>query len=128
MRPRSHSLTHPLPTPKIIRRVLINLVFVLGAVTGIFLLNPASLGQEKDQSPPPKTKQNNLPVNWLYGAYVPTDVPLVSLTNSQRGQLYLRQTYLTWGIYFKTAFFAVIDQGTDSPPGWDGGAGAYGKD
>ncbi len=67
----------------------------------------------------PATSVNTqLPVNWLYGAYVPKDVPLVPLTGKQRFKLYIRQTYTTPGIYIKTGFFAVHDQITGSPPAW----------
>lgn len=62
-------------------------------------------------------------MNWLYGSFVPKDVPLVPLTPHQRFQLYLRQTYMTWGIYFKTIFFAGYGQIRNSPPEWDGASG-----
>jgi hypothetical protein len=70
---------------------------------------------------------NAIQVNWLYGAYLPRNVKLVKLTPHQRKQLYLRQTYLTWGIYFKTAAFSLADQASNSPMEWGGGIGAYGK-
>ena len=66
-------------------------------------------------------------VNWLYGAYVPRDVALRTLTNHERGQLYLRQTFLPWGIYLKTGIFSLGDQAKGSPRGWVGGIGGYGK-
>jgi hypothetical protein len=74
-----------------------------------------------------KTDTHEINVNWLYGAYVPRDVPLKPLTGHQRKQLYFRQTYTTWGIYAKTAFFALGDQAGDSPPEWGDGFGGYGK-
>jgi hypothetical protein len=67
-------------------------------------------------APPPVNTQ--LPVNWLYGAYVPKDVPLVPLTGKQRFKLYIRQTYTTPGIYIKTGFFALHDQVKNTPPAW----------
>jgi len=66
---------------------------------------------------------SQLNVNWLYGAYVPKDVPLKSLTNPQRFQLYLRQSFTTPGIYAKSALFTIGDQISDSPPEWHGGTG-----
>lgn len=76
-------------------------------------------GQQKtDQQ---SGKQIN--VNWLYGSFVPKDVPLVPLTPHQRFQLYVSSTYTTWGIYLKTLFFASIDQIKDTPPEWNGGSG-----
>jgi hypothetical protein len=59
-----------------------------------------------------------LPVNWLYGAYVPKDVPLVALDGRERFKLYIRQTYTTPGIYIKTGFFAMHDQVRNTPPEW----------
>lgn len=59
-----------------------------------------------------------LPVNWLYGAYVPKDAPLVALNGRERFKLYIRQTYTTPGIYIKTGFFAVHDQVRGTPPEW----------
>ena len=50
---------------------------------------------------------SQLPVNWLYGAYIPKDAPLVALNGHQRFKLYVRQTYTTPGIYIKTGFFAA---------------------
>ncbi len=80
------------------------------------------LAAQETQQSTPSAQENSkeLQVNWLYGAFVPKEVPLTSLTNSQRGKLYLRQTYLGWGPYLKTGFFAISDQITNSPPEWDG--------
>lgn len=66
-------------------------------------------------------------MNWLHGAFVPKDVPLTSLTNSQRGMLYLRQTYIGWAPYLKTGFFAISDQITNSPPEWAAGVAGFGQ-
>jgi hypothetical protein len=73
----------------------------------------------------PADKQIN--VNWLYGSFVPKDVPLLPLTPKQRFNLYLHQTYITWGIYIKTVFFALNDQRKNTPPQWDGGFSGFGK-
>jgi hypothetical protein len=83
------------------------------------------------QSPPMQPEQpavnTQLPVNWLYGAYIPKDVPLVALTGPERFKLYLRQTYTTPGIYIKTGFFAVHDQVHNTPPAWEDGFPGFAK-
>ncbi len=70
---------------------------------------------------------SQLPVNWLYGAYVPKDVPLETLDGRDRFRLYIRQTYTTPGIYIKTGFFALTDQATDNPPAWGDGFSGFAK-
>jgi hypothetical protein len=86
----------------------------------------SAAGQEPDsetnEQPSPA-----LSVNWLYGAYVPKDVPLVPLSSSERRQLWVRQTFLTTGIYFKTGVFALGDQINGKPPEWDGNAKGFGQ-
>lgn len=52
-------------------------------------------------------ENEQLKVNWLYGAYVPKDVPLLSLTSEQRLKLYTRQSFTTPGIYLKIGLFTV---------------------
>jgi hypothetical protein len=75
------------------------------------------------QPPPPAQSEpavnTQLPVNWLYGAYIPKDVPIFALNGPERFKLYIRQTYTTPGIYIKTGFFALHDQVRD--PGGMGG-------
>jgi len=66
----------------------------------------------------PSNPESQINVNWLYGSYVPKDVPLESLDGKQRFKLYTRQTYTTWGIYIKTTLFALHDQIHDSNPQW----------
>ena len=65
-------------------------------------------------------------MNWLYGAYVPKDVPLITLNGNQRWKLYVKQTFTTPGIYAKTVLFAAGDQITDSPREWDRDLGGFG--
>ena len=83
--------------------------------------------------PPASTQPTAAPpagqinVNWLYGSYVPKDVPLVPLDGGQRAKLYVRQTYTTIGIYVKTSFFAVHDQIHDVHPEWGGGWDGFAK-
>jgi hypothetical protein len=64
------------------------------------------------------TPQNQLAVNWLYGAYIPKDAPIEPLTGAERYRLFIRQSFTTPGIYVKTAFFAIHDQVRNSPPEW----------
>jgi len=64
-------------------------------------------------------------VNWLYGSYVPKDVPLRPLNGHERLKLYFRQTYTTPGIYIKTTIFAVRDQVADSNPEWGNDAAGF---
>ena len=66
-------------------------------------------------------------VNWLYGSYVPKDVPLQALNGRERVTLYFRQTYLTPGIYAKTTLFAVRDQITEHLPEWGDGFPGFAK-
>ena len=71
--------------------------------------------------------QAQINVNWLYGSYVPKDVPLESLNTRMRWKLYLRQTYTTPGIYIKTLLFATHDQVTNSNPQWGDGFEGFAK-
>jgi len=66
----------------------------------------------------PSTSGQRLPVNWLYGAYIPTEVPLEPLSDADRWHLYVRQGFTTPGIYVKTVLFTISDQARDSPAGW----------
>ncbi len=85
--------------------------------------------QEPNKTPStPATSENTtLPVNWLYGAYLPKDAPIQPLTGEERFKLYLRQTYTTPGIYVKTAFFSIHDQIKDTEPDWGDGASGFAK-
>jgi hypothetical protein len=84
--------------------------------------NPPAPGQQTTPQQPGK----QINVNWLYGSFVPKDVPLVPLTPHQRFQLYLNQTYITYGIYIKTVLFAANGQIKNSPSEWEGASG-FGK-
>jgi hypothetical protein len=69
----------------------------------------------------PATAQNQLAVNWLYGAYIPKDAPIVALDGKERYRLFIRQSFTTPGIYIKTGFFTIHDQVRNSPPEWGDG-------
>jgi hypothetical protein len=77
--------------------------------------------QETSQTSAQPSVNTTLPVNWLYGAYIPKDAPLVALNGKQRFKLYIRQTFTTPGIYIKTGFFALHDQVKNTPSDWGDG-------
>jgi hypothetical protein len=83
---------------------------------------PATSQEQSNQQ-----SNEQLNVNWLYGAYVPKEAPLVSLTGYQRGELFVRQTFTTPGIYIKSAFLSLVDQASGTPYGWGGGIDGYGR-
>lgn len=93
------------------------------AVTGT--TGAAQTSDEKTPTTQPESQE--LKVNWLYGAYVDKDVPLEPLSNHQRFQLFLRQSFLTPGVYLKTAFFSLTDQAQNHPQEWGDGFGGYAK-
>jgi hypothetical protein len=92
---------------------------------GLILAALLTTASAQETTQPPVNTQ--LPVNWLYGAYVPKDVPLVPLTGPERFKLYVRQTYTTPGIYIKTGFFALHDQVRDTPADWGDGFSGFAK-
>jgi hypothetical protein len=100
-----------------------------GSILAMLLLGPSCTAQEPVEAPqsPVTSVNTTLPVNWIYGAYVPKDVPIVPLTGEERFKLYLRQTYTTPGIYVKTGFFAIHDQVKETEPEWGDGASGFGK-
>lgn len=83
---------------------------ILVTVAGLKFAVPLLLAQS--------VTSGQINVNWLYGSYVPKDVPLISLDARARVKLYVRQTYTTPGIYIKTTLFAVHDQVADRHPQW----------
>ena len=91
------------------------------------LLASFCFGQDHVEQLRTPTVNETVPVNWLYGAYIPKDAPIESLNNEERFNLYLRQTYTTSGIYIKTGLFLIHDQGVDAPPGWGQGASGLAK-
>ena len=93
------------------------------------LLVHACLGQDgvSVSQVEPATTQNQLAVNWLYGAYIPKDAPIVTLDGNERYRLFIRQSFTTPGIYIKTGFFAIHDQVRDSPPEWEDGFEGFAK-
>jgi hypothetical protein len=87
----------------------------------------SNLAQETTQKNSGTQNSGQIQVNWLYGSYVPKEVPLESLNGDMRFKLYIRQTYLTWGIYFKTLCFTLRDQNHDTYPEWGDGFDGFMK-
>jgi hypothetical protein len=100
----------------------------------VVLLGTMAWGRENDDERngmPPKEQSvqgaQQLKVNFIYGAYVPKDVPLVSLTGHQRAHLFVLQTFTTPGIYVKTTFLALMNQASGTPYEWGGGFEGFGR-
>jgi hypothetical protein len=87
---------------------------------------PASLAQQTKSSTP-ASETEKLPVNWLYGPYVPKEAPLTAMSLKSRERLYERQTFTTPGIYVRSGFLGLIDQAEGNPKQWGGGMGGYGQ-
>jgi hypothetical protein len=88
---------------------------------------PATADQHAQTPQTSKEEDKQIKVNWLYGAYVPKDVKLEPLNGDQRVKLWVRATFTTIGIYFKTAAFSVSDQIQNKPAAWGDGWAGYGK-
>jgi hypothetical protein len=97
-------------------RKIAALVFVVMTMPGVIPVLSA-------QSQPDK----QINVNWLYGSYVPKEIPLKPLDSNARFKLYVRQTYTTPGIYIKTTLFAVRDQIVDRQPEWGSDFSGFAK-
>jgi len=96
----------------------------------IFVLFVPVCGAQVSSSPgsiEPATAQNQLAVNWLYGAYIPKNAPIVALNGNERYRLFIRQSFTTPGIYIKTGFFTIHDQVRNSPPEWGDGFEGFAK-
>ena len=111
----------------LLARVVKTCGVALALAFALFL--PLGLAQEAAQPGPAHAPSSGaaLPVNWLYGAYVPKNVALEPLNGSERFDLYLRQTFTTPGIYIKTGIFSIRDQITNVPAQWGDGFSGYGK-
>jgi hypothetical protein len=109
-----------------VTRLWINtvLLVVLASVAG-WAQDARPSGPESTQTQ--ATKEEQINVNWLYGSFVPKEVPLQALNGKMRWKLYIRQTYTTWGIYVKTVFFATRDQVHNTYPEWGDGFEGYMK-
>jgi hypothetical protein len=106
-----------------IRKSIVILALV---VLFLFTVTPG-LPQDTKPNNPATTENSQLKVNWLYGSYVPKDVPLVFLSGKMRWKLYLRQTYTTWTAYVKPTFFTIHDQVHGTYPEWGDGFEGFAK-
>ena len=102
----------------------------------VFLLGTPGWSQESSEereAPMPSQEQRQqrnerpLSVNFLYGAYVPKEARIVSLTGHQRIHLFVLQTFTTPGIYVKTTFLAMVNQANGTPYEWGGGFEGFGR-
>ncbi len=102
----------------------------------VFMLGAPGWSQEKPDEPDASTasqeqnqqpSQEQLKVHWFYGAYVPKEAPLLSLTVDQREKLFVLQTFTTPGIYIKSVVLSLIDQARGTPYAWGGGFAGYGS-
>lgn len=82
-------------------------------------------GNENKEST--SARLGRLPIEWLIGPYIPVQATLHPLTNRQREQIYVRQTFLTVGSYVARAFSAGLDQARGEPSQWAGGMPGYGR-
>jgi hypothetical protein len=109
---------------------------------GLPLLTPSAMGQQsssrshndypdnptqQESTPSSVARLGRLPIEWIIGPYIPVREQLRPLSNRQRGDIYLRQTFLTAGSYVARAFSAGLDQMSGEPRGWSGGAAGYGR-
>jgi hypothetical protein len=124
------------PQRRNLHRVTLLMIFLVGLLASRCLAQQnlqdlqTAPSQTGAQAPPPSSRQDagqQINVNWLYGAYLPKEVPLESLNGHQRVKLWIRATFTTYGIYIKTALFSISDQARDSPPEWGGGWAGFGK-
>ena len=77
--------------------------------------------------PSKPARLGRLPIEWIIGPYIPAQGQLETLSNAHRGQIYVRQTFLTAGSYVARAFSAGLDQARGEPSDWGGGFDGYGK-
>jgi len=110
---------------RLLRTIYLGLLLSLSLPVLLAGIGAAQTSPRPNQ--PKGQSASELNVNWLYGAYVPKDVPLQPLTGKKRFRLYLRQTFTTPGIYVKTALFSLGDQINDSPPAWKSDSGGYAR-
>jgi hypothetical protein len=74
-----------------------------------------------DAAPSKSQKLERLPIEWIIGPYIPVQGPLEPLSNSEREEIYVRQTFLTAGSYVARGFSAGLDQARGGPGRWNRG-------
>jgi hypothetical protein len=120
--------TPEVPRPSVYDMFSFRKSIVILICDGVLLFTGTlSLPQDNKPSDLPNKEMDQLKVNWLYGSYVPKDVPLVSLDKDMRFKLYLRQTYITWEAYVKPTCFAIHDQIHGTYPEWGDGFEGFAK-
>ncbi len=102
-------------------------IAIVSATTVASLAQTAALLPDAPSSSHANQSNQQLPVNWLYGAYIPTEAPLRAMSGADRWHLYLRQNFTTPGPWLKTGLFTISDQYRESPPGWPQDAEGFGK-
>jgi hypothetical protein len=83
--------------------------------------------RKQENAPSRSARLGRLPIEWIIGPYIPVQERLEPITNTQRGQIYVRQTFLTAGSYVARAFSAGLDQARGEPHEWGGGFPGYGR-
>jgi hypothetical protein len=121
-------------------RVWARVCFAICMAFGLFALPMAA--QQGGQHSPPEIPENpapqenapstterleRLPIEWIIGPYIPVQGQLHPLSNKERAQIYLQQTFLTAGSYIARGFSAGLDQARGAPHEWGGGFGGYGR-
>lgn len=92
---------------------------------GVLLLGACALAAADDgQSTDPKPAAPAQPVLGV-SAVVPADAPYVALTRAERWKLYVAQTYLTPGAYFRTFAVAANQDINGRPHEWGQGLFGY---
>jgi hypothetical protein len=88
---------------------------------------PENSTAQAKNAPSRPARLGQLPIEWIIGPYIPVQEQLEPLSNTQRGQIYMRQTFLTAGSYVARAFSAGLDQARGEPHDWGGGFAGYGR-
>jgi len=112
------------------RLLLLCLVILRSAAAFSQGNTPSPPGSQTDKDVRPESrfeKIRDVPAEWLIGPYIPSTKPLQPLTNRQRQEVYLNQTFGNFGAYFARMFTAGIDQARNVPSQWGGGMTAYGE-
>ncbi|HKW18576.1 MAG TPA: hypothetical protein VJO35_13800 [Terriglobales bacterium] len=81
----------------------------------------------QERAPSTTQKLERLPIEWIIGPYIPAEGTLHPLSNREREEIYVQQTFLNAGSYLARAFSAGIDQAWGAPHEWGGGLGGYGR-
>lgn len=91
--------------------------------------NPAQAAAEKTKEVTINTlvKVRDWENGWFTTPYISRDHQRVPLTGQERLDIYLQQTLIEPGDYFKRMVSAAVDQARDAPKQWPQGWGGYGE-